>query len=374
MVPLSEVEPQPVEWLWEPYVARGKLTILAGEPGAGKGWIAMSIATSVSRGASLPNPYEGLPKSLEIGTVLYFSTEDGLADTIRPRMDGMGADVGQIFVSDQPLTLDDSGFEELRQFALQKEPDLIVIDPLQSFMGGKLDMHRANETRPFLHRLKALAEEVGCAIVVLCHISKSAGSRRAVFSVLGSIDIAGAARSILLVGQDDEASNPNEMRLAGGIVHVKSNIGPIGPAIGFCVDRGQFGWTGRCEMTEHDILGGGPKGSESTPIQEAVDFLNQALSGGSTPANTVLKDAKAQGIADRTLNRAKRKLGVVSRKFEKGTAGYPGWEWRLAPVLEDEPPRLPSSPIYESGNLVAIQVQGSETALETGNLDLEEVA
>ena len=210
VITLATVQPEPVSWLWEPYIPRRKLTLVEGDPGMGKTWLMLQIAASVSQGYGLPGQ-DGKPqvKQDQGQPVLYLSAEDGLADTLRPRLDAAGADCTKIHaltgwraqdgeaVTTGSITLAD--LPVIQTAMADYRPALVIIDPLQAYLGAKTDMYRANEVRPILAALVLLAEQYNCAIVCVRHLSKAPYSR-AIYRGLGSIDFTAAARSVLLVG------------------------------------------------------------------------------------------------------------------------------------------------------------------------------
>ncbi|MGI8923356.1 MAG: AAA family ATPase [Fimbriimonadales bacterium] len=298
---ISNVEPRSVKFLWWPYIPLGKVTIIEGAPGVGKSWVTCAIAAAVSSGEALPAVDRQDP-----ARVLMLTTEDDLPDTVRPRLDALGANAANVACYAEPITLDEPGLERLEEWLRIVDPVLVTIDPLQSYMGATLDLHRSNETRPFMHGLKALAEKHNIAILVVRHTRKSMVGR-ATDAGLGSIDIAAAARSILLVGEDPED------KARGALVHIKSNVGPKGDGVGFCLEDGRFRWTGKTDLTADAIL----RGAEHSPISEAVEFLHEELAGGKRPSRDIQREAEGQGIAKRTLDRAKTRLGAKSVKEGK---------------------------------------------------------
>ena len=330
VITMADVTPEPVEWLWPPYIPLRKQTILEGDPGQGKTWLALAIAADVTRGRT---PYSGA--SCRPTDVLYLSAEDGLADTLRPRLDAAGADVTRVHCltgwqmrspSDEaPLcggvTLAD--VHVIEQALADKRPGLVVIDPLQAYVGSGVDIHRANETRPILAGLGTLAEQHGCAILLIRHLSK-AFQDRAIYRGLGSIDFAAAARSILLVGQDPQA--PSRRIL----VHVKSSLAALGPSLGYELREGQLRWTGPSDITAEAMLRPYQPEEERNAVEEAQDFLREILADGEKSAKEVLREAKKAGLSDRTIERAKKGL-VKGRKAQvsgqpRGTAP---WLWYL---------------------------------------------
>jgi hypothetical protein len=321
LVRLADVQPEAVSWVWHPYVPVGKVTLIEGDPGIGKSYLSLALATSISLGRGLP----GLQPQ-EPATVLLLSAEDGLGDTIRPRLDAMGADVRRIFAIDGAVSLDGVGRFAIEEQITRIKPTIVFIDPFVAYIGAKVDLHKANETRTVLAALAAIAERNRCAVVLIRHLTK--GSRdKSIYRGLGSIDITAACRSVLLVGAD--ADDPNTRAL----VQVKSNLAPFGPARGYVIREGRFEWTaGVSDLTAHRILAAE---SETGPKAEAVDFLREALADGPMLAADVLKHARKVGISEMTLRRAKAELKVRSKAIrERGVVK--GWELSL-PLNDDLP-------------------------------------
>ncbi len=327
VIRMADVRPEEVSWLWHPYIARRKQTLLEGDPGAGKTWLSLTIASLVSHGDPFPGDAPGIRR--EPADVLYLSAEDGLGDTLRPRLDAAGADVhrvhalvgwqqgetqGCIWLGDLPP------FEDALKAV---RPALVVVDPLQAYLGASVDMRRANEVRPVLAGLAALAEQYDCAILTIRHLTKSAQDR-AVYRGLGSIDFAAAARSILLAGQDPQ--NPRRRVMA----HVKSSLAPLGKSIGYELREGRFWWTGCSDVSAEDLLRPYPVDEERSAVEEAQNFLQDILAAGEKPAKEVRREAKKAGISEATLKRAR--VGLVrSHKAHVvgGKRGEAPWVWAL---------------------------------------------
>ena len=335
IVRLAEVEPEEVAWLWEPYIPLGKLTILEGDPGVGKTWLALQLAAIVSRGAPFPGP-DGVPKERrEPANVVYLSAEDGLADTLRPRLDKAGADVSRVFALTGWEGVDpETGQKKAGSITLaaldvieaalrQVKPALVVVDPIQAYMGAGVDMHRANEVRPVLAGLAALAERYKCAALCIRHLGKSQQDR-AIYRGLGSIDFAAAARSILLVGQHPEDERKRVLAQS------KNSLAAKGASIAFELREDGFFWCGVANVTAEALLAPAKSEEEKSAVDEAADFLREALADGPRPAEEILKEARKAGIAERTLNRAKAQLGVRTKRIgEPGKRGGGTWHWYL---------------------------------------------
>jgi hypothetical protein len=321
LVCLASVLPEPVEWLIWPYLPLRKLTVCEGDPGEGKTYAALAMCASITCGR--------VPISGENGhapaNVLYLTAEDDPRDTLRPRFDSLGGDPQHFHVLRDtkcgcdgkqeygPLWLTDIAMIE-RALELTR-PVLVVVDPLQGFLGAEVDFHRANEVRPVLANLARLAERFDCAFIIVRHLSKGAQSR-ALYRGLGSVDIVAAARSVLLAGHVPH--DPTQRAL----VHLKSSCAPLGPAVGYRLDEKGFAWTGVSQLSAGDLLAPEEMGSKSA-LDEAKEFIRTTLSGGSKPTRMVEQSAKQQDISLITLRRAAKLLGVRRRP-----SGFKG-EWTM---------------------------------------------
>lgn len=316
---MADIEPETVAWLWFPFIPKRKLTIIEGDGGIGKSWLTCSIASAISRGVGLPasDPFEA-------GSVLFLSAEDGLGDTLRPRLDAVGADVSRIYALAETLTLDAIGLIKLENAIMNHAPALVVIDPLFAFTGGKVDIHRANEARTITAPLAAIAERQGCAIVAIRHLNKSRGGGNSNNAGLGSIDFHAAARSVLLVGKDPD----DESKRA--LCQTKNNLAAFGEPQGYTIEGGQFFWTGTSDLTAGRILSFAGDTDERDAQAEAVEFLRAALRDGERPAKELFNEAKQLGLTTHSLRAAKKHLKIKSLK-KGGEFGGKGarWMWEM---------------------------------------------
>lgn len=227
LIHMDQVEVEEIEWLFYPFIPYGKVTIIQGDPGEGKTTVVLQIIAKLTKGeAILSETSEG--KSEETGVepinVIYQTAEDGLGDTIKPRLLAAGADCSRVLViddQDQPLTMVD---ERLEEAIIQTKARLVVLDPIQGFLGAGVDMHRANEIRPLMKRISVLAEKYQCAIILIGHMNKNSNGKSS-YRGLGSIDFQAAARSVLIVGR---VKDEPEIRV---ICHVKSSLAPEGDGL-----------------------------------------------------------------------------------------------------------------------------------------------
>ena len=313
IVKMSEVELQKVNWLWYPYIPFRKITIIQGDPGEGKTTLALRLAAACSTGQAFP----GMEIS-EPFNVIYQTAEDGLGDTIKPRLMEAGADQDRVLniVEDtSSLTLLDKRIEAA---IVQTNAKLMILDPIQGYLGGKIDMNRANEIRSVLKNVAAVAERTGCAIVLVGHLNKAAGASSA-YRGLGSIDFRAAARSVLLVGRMKKEPNVRVM------VHDKSSLAPEGKSLAFSLgDENGFRWLdGYNDISADELLCGF---NGETKAAAAEELIRDMLSGGEKiPCETIFSMAEARGISQRTVNEAKKKIhGIQSRKIGKR------WVWWIS--------------------------------------------
>ena len=308
IIRMSDVELTPVEWLWKPYLPFGKLSVLQGNPGEGKTYFAMHLAAACTNGKLLPNM-----ERMEPFNVIYQTAEDGLGDTVKPRLIEAGADLDRVLViddSDVQLTLSD---ERIEKAIIENNARLVIIDPIQAYLGADVDMNRANEVRPIFMRLGQVAQRTGCAILLIGHLNKAAGMQ-SLQRGLGSIDIAAAVRSVLFIGK---LKHDPTMRI---LTHEKSSLAPPGVSLAFSLgDEGGFRWVGEYDITADEMLSG-IEPQRETKIQQAKDLICALLAGGKQVlSEDIDKAALERGIPGRTVRDAKRELGdALKSKIVEG--------------------------------------------------------
>ena len=308
IIRMSDVELTPVEWLWKPYLPFGKLSVLQGNPGEGKTYFAMHLAAACTNGKLLPNM-----ERMEPFNVIYQTAEDGLGDTVKPRLIEAGADLDRVLViddSDVQLTLSD---ERIEKAIIENNARLVIIDPIQAYLGADVDMNRANEVRPIFMRLGQVAQRTGCAILLIGHLNKAAGMQ-SLQRGLGSIDIAAAVRSVMFIGK---LKHDPTMRI---LTHEKSSLAPPGVSLAFSLgDEGGFRWVGEYDITADEMLSG-IEPQRETKTQQAKDLICALLAGGKQAlSEDIDKAALERGIPGRTVRDAKRELGdALKSKIVEG--------------------------------------------------------
>ena len=320
LINMEQVEVEKIDWLLYPFIPFGKVTIVQGDPGEGKTTMVLQIIAKLTKGeAVLPSgsdepALEGKTMALEPVNVIYQTAEAGLGDTIKPRLLSAGADCSRVMViddNDQALTMMDARLEEA---IIRTKARLVVLDPIQGFLGAAVDMHRANEIRPLMKRIAVLAEKYHCAIILIGHMNKNSNGKSS-YRGLGSIDFQAAARSVLIVGR---IKDEPEIRV---VCHVKSSLAPEGKSVAFRLDKDTgFEWIGEYDISADDLLSGDNRGQK---IHEAKEFLKEILVSGSVAQTKVAEEAESRGIKKKTLWNAKKELEIECVKIGNQ------WFWML---------------------------------------------
>lgn len=323
VIELEDVEPEVVDWLWPDRIPLGKITIVQGDPGLGKSFLTMDIAARVSRGTPMPDRTVGLQGP---ANVIVLGAEDGLADTIVPRLRAAGADLSRIAAITDPLAIP-SDLARIADAVRAKDARLVVIDPMMAFLGAATNSNNNQDVRRALAPVKAMAEELGVAVVFVHHLNKGAGA--AMYRGGGSIGINAAARSVLVVAREPGNDDPDGPRI---LAPVKNNLSRMPPAIAYRLqdtahDVAVVAWGGMTNHTAEEILA--PRGqtgrSDNGALSHAQGWLTDLLRHGPVKAEAVKAMARGDGIAKRTLERAKDSLGVVSRREGFGQGSTVWW-------------------------------------------------
>ena len=330
LINMEMVEVEQIEWLFYPFIPFGKVTIIQGDPGEGKTTMVLQIIAKLTKGEAIfPRQEQKIEEKngaempvdsnvdnlMEPVNVIYQTAEDGLGDTIKPRLLAAGADCSRVLVIDdreQPLTMLDIRLEEA---IVQTKARLVLLDPIQGFLGAEVDMHRANEIRPLMKRVAVLAEKYHCAIILIGHMNKNSNGKSS-YRGLGSIDFQAAARSVLIVGR---IKDEPEVRV---VCHVKSSLAPEGKSIAFRLDKDNgFEWIGEYDISADDLLSGDSRGQKS---RKAKEFLLEILADGGMAQKKIEEEAEKRGIKKKTLRNAKLELEIDSVK--RGNQ----WFWMLS--------------------------------------------
>jgi putative DNA primase/helicase len=335
---VSDVPAEPIVWIWPQRIAVGKLSIIAGDPGLGKSQLTAFLAAKVTTGGQWPND-EGHATT---GSVIILSCEDDIGDTIRPRLEAVGADLEKVHVIEAIRTEQGGrrGFSIKRDMlglakALTEIGDvvLVVIDPITAYLDGA-DTHNTGDVRAALAPLQDMAAQHRVAVVAVSHLNKNSGNGKSINAITGSNAFVAASRSVLLVTKDD--GRPGRRLLA----EVKNNLGNAA-TLAFNIRTGDVGdgitapfvvfEEGVVEVTADEALSEALSGNSGGTLSEARQFLTEELSQGPMPASQLIAAAKHAEISEKKLRRSATDLGVIKKK-----GGYQGvWMWSL-PSKDDQ--------------------------------------
>jgi hypothetical protein len=373
------VTARPVEWLWPSRIALGKLTLIVGDPGLGKSFITLDLASRVSKGMAFPDS----PNSRrEPGGVVLLSAEDDLADTIKPRLDAAGADVRRISAIATVKRFDPAKNAEVfepfnltdnlpaLERAIRQTPDcrVVVIDPISAYLGGT-DSHKNADVRGLLTPLSELAARHGVAVIAVTHLRKGDGP--AMYRAMGSLAFVAAARAAYAVMKDKD--DPTGQRRL--FLPVKNNLGNDRDGLAYCLDNSfsangqpKVRWDPTPVSTSADEAladDAGRRGEEDpSELDEAKAWLADVLAAGPLPSKAILAQARQDGISKRTLDRAKKSLGVATAKAQGVANG--GWSWSLGEHGRQERQDAEEGNLGDVGNLGNLPEKASETPLLDG--------
>jgi putative DNA primase/helicase len=335
---MSDVEPEPVDWIWSGRIARGKLTLLAGDPGIGKSQVATDVASHITEGNKFP---DGI--SAPLGSVLILTAEDSAKDTVRPRLEAAGADLARVHRLKAAVFKDGVVTTFSLQHDLAALTDklkmvgdvmLVIIDPITSYMGSKIDSHRVTDVRAVLEPLAGWAEENHVAVLGITHPPKNAPPR-ALHAIVGSIAYVAAARLVFLAVEEQGTNR----RL---LLAVKNNLGALAPGIGYSLEQAiiskdivasRIAWDNLPVTVSANEALAAANGGDTGAMTEAKDFLREELADGPRPAQDIKKAAQAAGLSWGTVRRAQERLGIKPRKT--GLDGV--WQWQLPEDAHSRP-------------------------------------
>jgi hypothetical protein len=328
--PFEELDASAAHWLWPPYIPKGFLTLIDGNSGDGKSWVLLSLAALVTQGERAPCE----EVRFERGTVVYIGLDDDPSRVTVPRFKRMGGDCERAFFVGESKWRGPKGIsrgtpniaflQPFERLLATYHPDLVILETLTDFLGG-VDINDATKIQPALRRLSQLVARYDCALVASRHLSKG-GKERAVFRGLGSATIIGKARSVLMVGR---APTDREER---ALVHLKCNLLPEGPSLGFSIDEGDglLHWSGISDLRAEDLVAPEPKSEFATKLEKAKKFIIKQIeeAGGQIAEPKLNSMAPSSGISSRTLRRAKRTLESEDLLRRINMSGTPFLSWQ----------------------------------------------
>lgn len=333
-IPMSQIKEEKIDWLWYPYLARKTLSILEGDPGLGKSYMAMMVAGAIATGRQLPCVKKS--KKTVQGGVVYFDIENNAASVTKVRLKYNGFDdMDNYYAVEQAFSIEDiDAIEEIYEYLEQIKPALIVFDTLNTYI-GKADTHKASEATQAMNMFKNMANDFNCAVLLLRHLTKGTGS--AMYRGQGSVAFAGSARVTMCVGVDPEDHETRVMCI------VKGNLAPMPGGLAFRIegrkkDRSEFIWEDFNDYTAQQVLDASTsaraEGKQGTSIQDAMEFLEQTITGVTLEADRLYRMAEKRSIARKMVDRAASKMNV-KLKIKK-VNGKPVETWTIPESKEDE--------------------------------------
>jgi AAA domain len=341
----NDVLTKEVFWTWPKRIPTGKLTVWGGDPGLGKTYIGLDVAARVSLGGPWPDGGRA-PK----GNILIISAEDDWEDTVKPRLESLGADLSRVIGVNITLTQGDKEIllslsdhlRQLEEAITEHQAILCIIDPILAFC-GKVNTYRTSDVRAVLAPLSKVANRTGCAILSIMHLNKRSGEGTSIYRISDSLAFTAASRSVFVMGKHPEDANRRVL------APVKCNLAAEPPSLAFRFTHdGIPSWEGEVDVKAEDILA--PAVREETGARDdAKQFLTDLLGDGEVPAKQGLAEARECGVSERTLKRAIKEMGIdVARLGERGKKGGGQWVWRLPQDSKD----LECQPSSKSGGIL----------------------
>jgi putative DNA primase/helicase len=348
--PASSFRVEPIRWLWQGWLAMGKVHILAGSPGTGKTSISMAMAATISMGGRWPDGTRAAP-----GDVVIWSGEDDPADTLIPRLMAAGADLSRVQVVIGAVGADGArSFDPAEDVAaladalgaMDPPPALLIVDPIVSAVAG--DSHKNAEVRRALQPLVDLAMARRVAVLGITHFSKGSTGRDPVERVTGSLAFGALARIVMAAAKRSDEDGGGRI-LARGKSNIGRDDGGFLYDLDICeaapgIETTRILWGEPIEGTARDLLGTAESASdpeERSMTSEAMDWLREHLADGPRKSKDCQREAREAGISDKALRTARERLGIKPTKG--GFSG--GWYWDLPRQDAPAPSKMPNMPI-----------------------------
>ena len=300
----AEIQSTDTKWLWYPYIPQGKIVLLTAPPSSGKTFFSLYLCAALSDGRAFMG--EDDTKRRKPETVIYQSAEDGIADTLKRRLEYIKPapkyeNIINIDESETSITLSD--IDRIEEVLQDKKPVLIIFDPIQAYLGEKVDMHRANEVRPIMARIGALAERYQCTFLFIMHNSKMQQGN-AMYAALGSVDIPAVSRSMLMLGKNPE--NSDQLILC----HTKSSLAIKGNSILYHNDNGNLVFDDYSSLSADDVYNSKSSSQNDKKLDIFTEILNDELESrnGAIPLKAIQGLQKQYDISKTMLYRVKKVL------------------------------------------------------------------
>jgi hypothetical protein len=346
LTPYSGISERETSWLWYPFLPARAVVSLEGNPGEGKSWISLALASAVSLGrwpftfGDGRSSDEAAKRDLsEPATVLHINVEDDPEETIKKRLRILGADCSRIFAiqgvrhnlknGDKVLRFTVDQIPPLERTVTKHNARLVILDPIQAYLPKGADMNKAESVRPLMNGLMQMARRTGCTVLIVRHFGKRL-TETSLYKAIGSIDFAACVRSVLIAGLYPKERDSLSLYERGALTHAKSNLAPRGLSLDFELRQDHFSWIGTSSSTASDFTGqksGEREEDEQGAVREATEFLREILESGPAERAVIMEQGKKVGIAERTLDRASLRLKVKKKQiYRDGKVAGSMWE------------------------------------------------
>ena len=314
----SDVETKQIDWLWFPYLPKGMVSIVQGDPKCGKTFMLIDIISRITRGDYKPLSCE----KFDVGNVIFQNSDDPIEYSLKERFEKQKADTTRVFcVDEKQEKLYFNSLEKLEKLIEEQKPVLVVIDPIQAYMGDG-DSNSMVQVRNALAPLKILAEQYNVAIVLVQHLKKG-NETKAIYKGAGSIDFVGFARSMLMVVKD----TGNDERL---FIHTTSNVAKEGHCLSYKISKNGLEWLeDRGEVNADELI----SQDINTKFENAKNFILGCISSKKEITANELQDlCKIGGFSKRTFDGARSILNKNNKihQIKKNSRTY----WALSSPLD----------------------------------------
>jgi hypothetical protein len=324
--PIKDIQREELDFVWWPYLARGEVSILEGDPGLGKSYLAMMVAGKVASGQRIPSARPGGKR--EQGPVVYFDIENSAGTVTKVRLEDNGfSDLDNYYPVEQAFSIDDDeALEEIYEYLEDIQPSLVVFDTLNTYI-GKADTHKASEVTQAFGTFKDIAKSFNCSVLVLRHLTKGGGS--AIYRGQGSIAFSGSARVVMSVGVDPGDTETRAMAIT------KINFAKAPRALTFRIEerpkgKSEFVWGDFVDLTAQQIMDAAAEsraeGKQGTHMQDAMEFLEATIVGTAVEVSKLYRMAEKRSINPKMIDRAAETMGVIKKKKGKGSSKTQTWE------------------------------------------------
>jgi hypothetical protein len=342
----DQIIPKAVTWAWPHYVPFGAMTLIDGDPAAGKSTLTIDLVAKWSTGMDMP---DGGPSGGPFDCVMI-SAEDDPDYTLAPRLRGAGARLDRVHLVTGGMR-EDSAFNlgvdltALEQMIVETGARIVTMDPLAAFLPGGMDARMDTEVRSALQPIIGMARRLSVALVVVRHLTKS--QTKAMYAGGGSVGFIAASRAAFLVSNDPASGDAHKV-----MAPIKTNLTRMPAGLSYSIesmasdpDIPYIEWHGTAEYDAQTLLDGKSGQEERNARIAAREFLLSVLEAALYPGMTwtqIVAKGREDGYSERTLRRARDAMSEtgevkheINPKSSTGMSHLGTW-WRATTVAADK--------------------------------------